>query len=226
MSDAVSTEVPKTPYIQQRSSALSLTHSDFSSFSESFDDVMHCRWCNLQSLLFLKYSTNFLRTLSQIVERFPSLLLRDSASLRHPFIANHVTDLSVNLKGSYDVAKNNIIWCTWCNAMRLRGSWLKKHYFPHTVHYCCSSVLRLSEMHRFLQSSSFWEARRALIDQLSGTLWLAEYLKHKMEMLRPSQYCDAVSQRDEAKTVKPITNRAFVAYSGDIITDYNDLYLY
>ncbi len=43
MSDAVSLEGPKTPGIQQRSSAFSLTHRDFSSFFESFDDVMHCR---------------------------------------------------------------------------------------------------------------------------------------------------------------------------------------
>ncbi len=43
MSDAVSSESPKTTGIQQRSSALSLTHRDFSSFSESFDDGMHCR---------------------------------------------------------------------------------------------------------------------------------------------------------------------------------------
>ncbi len=41
MSDAVSSEGPKTTGIQQRSSALSLTHRYFSSFSESFDDVMH-----------------------------------------------------------------------------------------------------------------------------------------------------------------------------------------
>ncbi len=40
----------KTTVIQQRPSALSLTHRDFSSFSESFDDVMHCRLWNLQSL--------------------------------------------------------------------------------------------------------------------------------------------------------------------------------
>ncbi len=43
-------------------------------------------------------------------------------------------------------------------------------------------------------------------------------------MLRPLPYCDAVSRRDEAKTIKPIINKAFVAFSGDIITDYNDLY--
>ncbi len=41
MSDAVLSEGPKTTGIQQRSLALSLTHRDFSSFSESFDDVMH-----------------------------------------------------------------------------------------------------------------------------------------------------------------------------------------
>ncbi len=43
MSVAVSSEGLKTMGIQQRSSALSLTHRDFSSFSESFDDVMHFR---------------------------------------------------------------------------------------------------------------------------------------------------------------------------------------
>ncbi len=71
MSDAVSSEGPKTMGIQQRSSALSLTHRDFSSFSESFDDVMHCRWWDLQSLCNLTYSTIFLRTLSQIGEPLP-----------------------------------------------------------------------------------------------------------------------------------------------------------
>ncbi len=43
-------------------------------------------------------------------------------------------------------------------------------------------------------------------------------------MLHPSPYCDAVSRRDDTKTIKPVINKAFVASSGDIITDYNDLY--
>ncbi len=43
MSDAVSSEGPKTTGIQQKSSVLSLTHRDFFSFSESFDNVMHYR---------------------------------------------------------------------------------------------------------------------------------------------------------------------------------------
>ncbi len=127
MSGAVSSEGPKTTGIQQRSPALSLTHKDFSSFSESFDDVMHCRWWDLQSLcnLMLRnvalfhrllhsfpqfYSLNKLTLVEEsqsqsadyswhipqkIAYRMmvkdsdflsqPSLLLRDSASLRHPF---------------------------------------------------------------------------------------------------------------------------------------------
>ncbi len=83
-------------------------------------------------------------------------------------------------------------------------------------------MLRLSETRRFLQISSFWEARRALIGQLSSALWLTEY--RKTEMLRPLPYCDAVSWHDDTKTIKPIIIEAFVASSGDIITDYNDLY--
>ncbi len=85
-------------------------------------------------------------------------------------------------------------------------------------------MLHLSETRRFLQSSTFWEARRALIGQLSSALWLAEYLKRETEMLRPLPYYDAVSRRDDTKTIKPIINEAFVASSGNIITDYNDLY--
>ncbi len=54
-------------------------------------------------------------------------------------------------------------------------------------------MLHLSETHTFLQSSSFWEARRALIGQLSSALWLAEYLKRETEMLRLLLYCDVVS---------------------------------
>ncbi len=100
----------------------------------------------------------------------------------------------------------------------------KKHYFPHTVHYCCSSMLRFSETRRFSQSSSFWEVRCALIGQLSGALWLAEYLKRVTEMLCPLPCCDAVSRRDETKTIKPTINEAFVAFSEDIINDYNDSY--
>ncbi len=48
------------------------------------------------------------------------------------------------LKWLYDVAKNNIILSIYCNLFM----WLKvkiTHHFPHTVHFCCSSMLHLSE---------------------------------------------------------------------------------
>ncbi len=83
------------------------------------------------------------------------------------------------LKGSCDVAKKNIILYIWCNAMCLCGLRLKKHIIFHILYSVCT------------QSSSFWEARRALIGQLSSALWLVEYLKRETEMLRPSPYCDA-----------------------------------
>ncbi len=63
-----------------------------------------------------------------------------------------------------------------------------------------------------------------MIGQLSSALGLAEYLKHEMEWWWPLLYFNAVTQRDETKTIKLIINEAFVASSGDIITDYNDLY--
>ncbi len=53
------------------------------------------RWGTLS----LKYSTIFLHTLSQIREPMPSLLLRDSAFLRHPFYSNHVIDLMSQFDG-------------------------------------------------------------------------------------------------------------------------------
>ncbi len=56
-------------------------------------------------------------------------------------------------------------------------------------------MLRLSETRTSLQSSSFWDARCAVIGQLTSALWLAEYLKREMEMLHPLQYCDAMRRK-------------------------------
>ncbi len=103
----------------------------------------------------------------------------------------------------------------------LRGPRFKKHIIFHILYIIVAPMLRLSETRN--QSSSFWEVRCALIGQLSGALWLAEYLKRAMEMLHPLPCCDAMSRRDETKTIKPIINEAFVAFSEDIITD-NDSY--
>ncbi len=78
-------------------------------------------------------------------------------------------------------------------------------------------------MPRLLKRIDFYKAHRS---EKRGVLWLASYPVRcdwpnasSVQMLRPSPYCDAVSRRDDTKTIKPITNEAFVASSGDIITD-------
>ncbi len=43
-------------------------------------------------------------------------------------------------------------------------------------------------------------------------------------MLCSLPYCDAMSWHDDTKTIIPTINEVFVAFSGDMITDYNDLY--
>ncbi len=45
-----------------------------------------------------------------------------------------------------------------------------KHYFSNTVHYCSSSIPRLSQMLSFLQSPSFRQAQSALIGQLTQSI--------------------------------------------------------
>ncbi len=111
--------------------------------------------------------------------------------------------------------------------MCLCGLRFKKHIIFHilynSVSPLCPAFLKRAN---FLQISSVWEVRRALIGQLSSALWLAEYLKPETEMLRPLQYCDAVSWRNDTKTIKPIINEAFVASSGDIISHISLLVIY
>ncbi len=65
---------------------------------------------------------------------------------------------------------------------------VKKHYFPHAVHYCCSSMLRLSETHRFCSEKwgVLWLASYR-------AFWLVEYLKRVPEMLHPLPYLETHS---------------------------------
>ncbi len=108
--------------------------------------------------------------------------------------------------------------------MCLCGLRFKKHYFLHTVHYCCSSMPRLSETHNVYKAHH---------SEKRGVLCLASYPVRcdwpntssvRRKCYAPLPYCDTVSQCDDTKTIKPIINEAFVASSGDIISDYNDLY--
>ncbi len=83
----------------------------------------------------------------------------------------------------------------------------KKHYFPHTVHYCCSSMPRLSVTCWCLQCS-----------EKRGVLWLASYPVRCDWPIISSVWwkcyalllcCDAVSWHDDTKTIKPIKRRIF-----------------
>ncbi len=99
----------------------------------------------------------------------------------------------------------------------------KTHYFPN-----CTLLLLLYAP-PFWNTSIFTKLIVLRSEACSdwpaiSALWLAEFLKRVTEMLRPLPYSDAVSRCDETKIIKPITNEAFVASSGDIFTDYKDLY--
>uniref|UniRef100_A0A672L229 Ig-like domain-containing protein n=1 Tax=Sinocyclocheilus grahami TaxID=75366 RepID=A0A672L229_SINGR len=67
-----------------------------------------------------------------------------------------ITDLQKTDSGNYGF--RNML--TWFNVQ-------KTHYFSNTVHYCRSSMPRLSQTLRFLQSPSFPQAQSALIGQLT-----------------------------------------------------------
>ncbi len=77
-----------------------------------------------------------------------------------------LTKLQKYLKGSYYVAKKNIILCTWCNAMCLSGLRFKKHIFhiPYII------VVPLCPT--FLKHVDFYKAHRS---EKRGVLWLASY---------------------------------------------------
>ncbi len=77
-----------------------------------------------------------------------------------------ITGINCILKGSYDVAKKNIILCIWCNAMCFMVCLRLNTLFSTYVYYCCSSMLCRSETRKFLQSSS---------SEKRGVLWLASY---------------------------------------------------
>ncbi len=58
----------------------------------------------------------------------------------------------LHLKGSFDVAKKNIILCIWCNAMCLCGLRFKKHLIFHILYIIvaplCSAFLKLDDFYK------------------------------------------------------------------------------
>ncbi len=92
----------------------------------------------------------------------------------------------------------------------------------YCVHYCCSSMFCFSEMRRFLQSSSLWEARCALIASYpvhcdwpnTSNVWRKCYSPYHV-------VCDAVSRRDETITIKPLLKTDVWIVSSKIIKFQN-----
>ncbi len=79
---------------------------------------------------------------------------------------------SINfLKGSYDVAKKNIILCIWCNAMRLCALRLKKHIIFHILYIIvaplCSAFLNTSIFTKLIvlrsEVCSDWPASQCVV---------------------------------------------------------------
>ncbi len=96
----------------------------------------------------------------------------------------------------------------------------KTHYFPHTAHYCCSSMPRLSETRIFtklivLRSEvcSDWPAIHCIVIGRMPQAWDGNLTP--LTVL----WCRVTAQNN-----KTHYKQTFVASTGDIITDYNDLY--
>jgi len=69
------------------------------------------------------------------------------------------------LKGSYDIAKKNIMLCIWCNAMCLCSLRFKKHIIFHIMYIIVAPHL----------SETFYKAHRS---KKWGAHWLASYPVH------------------------------------------------
>ncbi len=104
--------------------------------------------------------------------------------------------------------------------MRLHISRLKKHIIFHILYIIVAPLWNVLIFTKLIilrsEVCSDWPAIQCV--------WLAEYLKCVTEMLRSLPCCDVVCRCDDTKTIKPIINEAIVAFSEDIITDYNDSY--
>ncbi len=70
--------------------------------------------------------------------------------------AHQVCETLEILKGSYEVAKKNIILCIWCNAMCLFGLRFKKHIIFHTLYiivaHLCSTFLKRVDFYKAYRS--------------------------------------------------------------------------
>ncbi len=126
-----------------------------------------------------------------------------------------MTLLKITLFGQFGVMqclyglrlKNITIFSTYCTLLLL-----------------LYSLLRLSEMHRFYKAHRSENETCTDLDRYPVHCDWPNTSSVRRKCYAPLPYCDAVSRRNKTKTIKPIVNEAFVASSGDKVTDYNDLY--
>ncbi len=100
---------------------------------------------------------------------------------------------------------------------------VQKHIIFHIMYIIvaplCSAFLKCVNFYK----SSFWEARRALIGQLSSALWLAEIQACDRNITTLTVlWCRVPARRH--KNNKTHFKRSIFSSIGDINTDYNDLY--
>ncbi len=97
------------------------------------------------------------------------------------------TTFFLALKGSYDVAKKNIILCIWCNAMCLCGLSFKKHIIFHILYIIVAPLCSA-----FLKRVDFYQAH---CSEKRGVLWFASY---------PVR-CDWPNTSSVSRNVAPLT---------------------
>ncbi len=111
------------------------------------------------------------------------------------------------------------LFCVFGLMQCVCGLKFKKHIIFHILYIIVAPLCSA-----FLKRVDFYKAHRS---EKRGIFWLASYPVRcdwpnassvRRKCYAPLPYCD------DTKTIKPIINEVFVASSGDIITDYNDLY--
>ncbi len=110
-------------------------------------------------------------------------------------------------------------------AMCLCGLRCKKHIIFHILYIIVAPLCPA-----FLKQANFYKAHHS---EKRGVLWLASYPVRcdwpntssvRWKCYAPHRIVMQCPGAIDTKTIKHIINEAFVASSGDIITDYNDLY--
>ncbi len=89
----------------------------------------------------------------------------------------------------------------------------KTHYFSNTVHYCSSSMPRLSQTLRFLQSPSFRQVQSALIGQLTQCIVIGRTPQACVRNVTPLSIIASFSFQVSFISSSPKREQSRVAYT-------------